>query len=201
MKLMAALAALVLSFSATAQVSDELTLGDFQFTPPAEVFISTEEGFEDNTFLSVGGLNALFGSTELVVYSLELAYPAPGPSTAYTSFERLNTQFGQLFAVAGTPTNNVESGAIQLAIWELAGVRNFDIVDDLDGSWALAQQYLSSMGESQAQALPVSVFENKSYRYYVSTTVTPIPEPGTMAMLAMGLLALGTFKTRRQSQR
>jgi hypothetical protein len=198
MKLMAALAALVISFSATAQVSDELTIGDFQFTPPAEVFISTEPGFDDNMLMQVGGLNATFGSQALTLYSLELLYPAPGPSTAYTSFERLGTDFGRLFSVAGTPTNNVESGAIQLAIWELAGVRNFDIVDDLDGSWALAQQYLSDLGTA-SEILPVSVFENKSYRYYIGATVTPIPEPGTYGLMMAGLAGIALLKVRRRS--
>lgn len=176
-----------------------LTLDDFEFAPPAEVFISTDPlDFSDNEVLQVGGLNATFGAQSMVVYSLERAYGNPVGPTEYTAFTSVPTSVGQLFSVAGTPTTNVQSGAIQLAIWQLTGTMNFEVVDDFDGAYALSQTWISQIS-SQTPVASLTSLQNKSYNYFVTTTA-PIPEPGTLGMMFAGL-GVGAFFLRRKGKR
>jgi hypothetical protein len=186
---------LIIAISASSKTLDELTVGSFEFVSTAEVFVSPDGGFANNFLLEVGGRNATFGSTQVVVYSLEIVYSQPPAGWLYSAELGSNPALGKLFTVSGVPTNPVESGALQLAVWSVVGNLPGTVVDDLDGSWALAQTWLAQVQQTTALT-EYTFFDNKNYNQYIS--LSPIPEPGTIALLLAGLGAIAV-KARRRS--
>lgn len=108
-------------------------------------------------------------------------------------------------------SNSVQSAAFQLALWELVydapvlDLSNpdsaFYVASGFGGARDLAQQWLDGLAGWQGEQLyqlhvlrdadPVS-------QALIHATRVPVPEPGTLALMALGLVSLGWARRRQR---
>ena len=119
--------------------------------------------------------------------------------TASVDLNKLFTAFGGV-----STANSTNSAAFQVAVWE--------IVYETSGSYNLTSGNASFSGDAAAiataagwlgalgsvDAVDVTVFHSDANQDVVSSS--PIPEPGTYAMMAAGLAAMGFVSLRRRNQ-
>lgn len=195
-RIIAFFAGLAATIAVSAQTFAPLTVSGFEFTP---VFVQANPiggGLFDNYTLEVGGRNATFGSQSMVVYSLEREYGNPPAGWAYSALPNDSQDMGKLFSVAGPIDTALKSGALQLAVWQLNGTKNFNVVNDPYGAWGKAQTWISQLGDAQS-ITSLSVLENKNYNYFITAT-NPVPEPTTYALMLAGLAAVAMLQARRK---
>jgi hypothetical protein len=172
--------------------------------------------------VSAGGfLTSVNGGPSFETYCVDLyqtinfsdpAYPnytlVPGSAHLFTANPRANLDLGRLYA-EGHVINSAETeAAFQIAVWEIAyesSGNGYDLSSGAatfsggtaqsSGALGLAASWLASLGSGPSGG--VQVLESADHQDVV---YAPVPEPGTYALMAAGLAAIG-FMVRRQRPR
>lgn len=103
----------------------------------------------------------------------------------------------------GQVHDGTSAGAFQLAVWEIVyentgtayniGTGNFSAYGANDASIALAQTWLGNL--AAVSTYNVNVWASPTHQDLA--VFTSVPEPGTLALLAVGLIGLGLGKRRK----
>jgi len=164
---------------------------------------------------------SIANGTSFLAYCIDpFQYTSSAP-LAYTS-AALNT-LGDIKATAisnlysqsyaGTGSNSLNSSAFQLALWELAkddGVLTTGVVHTTDSTEASVITAASSMinnaqhGVAGTNHYSFSLYTNNNNQDFLVATlssVTPVPEPESYAMLLAGLGLIGFTARRRRTSK
>ncbi|MEP7302662.1 MAG: PEP-CTERM sorting domain-containing protein [Caldimonas sp.] len=164
--------------------------------------------------VSAGGVNmVLNGGPSFEAYCVDL-YQTIAFNTVYTdeyttpaslthSFTNSNAYFdiGRLFANAGPILDAVHEAAFQIAIWEIAYEKNtsYDITQGAAsfagtvGAMQLASGWLADL---HGTPRTLGVIESALRQ----DMITPVPEPSTYLLMALGLLGITYVAKRRREQ-
>lgn len=207
--------AIAASLAASAPAfADSVILDDFTFPPglPLSVSAPAYSG-------PAGQFTGLLNGNSFVTYCTDLAqtfqfdvlytdYSVVSGVTAWGAQKSLDLD--KLISAAigsGVPTDNAQSAAVQAAVWEVI-YETSGTYDLGSGSFigtssdAGVQTYLNSINWAGIAAGPVThhvdQLYSRSHQDFMVTT--PVPEPGTYALLLAGLAGIG-FVARRRSRR
>ena len=183
------------------------------FVPGGYQIGSQQFGLPQGTF-SAGGFKGTWNGTPIIFWCIELTqtFSFGTHFTTYTPSAASNALLSQLFSAAygGALSSTQNSAAFQLAIWEIiydGGNLNlndggFKVLDDKGhgATVATAQGYLNSvLGASASYSL--NFLSESAHQDFVTadvvpTTITRVPEPGSLALFAIALVAAGFVRTR-----
>jgi hypothetical protein len=97
-------------------------------------------------------------------------------------------------------TNATTSAAVQVGVWVILGDGTFDVVGGPDPviADAIRNQALDWLDIAPSTSTTFNAFslDNKSYTGFVYAT--PVPEPSTLLMLAMGFALVGIVVIKRR---
>jgi len=201
MKKFLALIALTASFAAGAVTFGEVTFTGPAFSPQPLITLSTVPGPSDNFLAAVGGRSATFLGNSLSLYSTTLPGVGTAPPTVaeYVSKPISDRLADFLTFTAPLVTNATSSAAVQVGVWSIVLGPGFDVVGVTTADLAIRNQALDWLEVTPSTSTTWNAFslDNKSYTGFVYAT--PVPEPSTLLMLAMGfaLVGIAVIKRRR----
>jgi len=204
------------SYAAPPDVSVTDTLGGISYSGAAGRFNGT---LDDSLVAQPSALTAgpNFSTSSFTAYCAELTQTF-NFNNAYTDYTwvagssyftpQKAYDLARLFTVAGGfVTDNITSAAMQAAIWEII-YQNGSSYDVLGGTFQVTPQnssylsafstvngFLANLGSVAAYQIDVLVSPT-AQNFLVAT---PIPEPGTWALMIGGLGVLGFVARRRKS--
>lgn len=202
MKKFLALIALTASFAASAVTFGEVTFAGPAFSPQPQITLSTAPGPADNFLASVGGTAATFFGNSLSFYSTTLPGVGASPPTVaeYVSNPISGRLANFLTFTAPLVTNATTSAAVQVGVWAIVLGSGFDVTGGTPIDLAVRNQALDWLEVTPSVSTTFNAFslDNKSYTSFVYAT--PVPEPTTLMMLALGLALVGiiTIKSRKR---
>jgi len=162
--------------------------------------------------VSAGGFKGTWDAQSIIFWCIELTqyFGFNGDYTNYVPSEPSDstmTLLGQLFAeaYASATSDEMHSAAFQLAIWEIVydptslNLRSgtFRVLSGNAGTVGLAQQWLYHLGQ-YSDTFNLFVLRSPTSQDFVTTggpfthREALVPEPGTIALLAIGLVAIWT---------
>jgi hypothetical protein len=137
------------------------------------------------------------------VYLTPFSNPYEVNTLASAGYLQTNNPIGELWGrYRGDVTNDTRAAAFQVALWELAygttdrnlATGAFRLVNDSHNMvYETAQGWLSSLDGTGPQASGLMVLVNNRQladRQDLITQATSVPEPGTLALLALGPVGL-----------
>lgn len=193
------LASLAVMFSLCAHAAAvEVSLTGF---PEGVATLSFEPGFDDNVALAIGGLTALVDGAPTTVYTTTLPFAVTLPDGTETfSTLPLSGPLANFLTYTAPLVNSIEtSAAVQLGVWSLSGLE-FEVVDNISIGNAvnLAIGWIDASANLQSNTLLALQAFKKPYGELVFAT--PVPEPETYALFALGLAVLGVAAKRAKGR-
>ncbi len=216
-KVLLSIAAVILSLSSQAGATP-ITVTGFQYKgTPTTVQIKNAIPYENANVYS-GGFATTDGSSSFLswcvdifqntyfnqtstYYSLTSGLSALGASKA-DALGRLATE------ALGMVNNAATSGAFQLAVWEIVNETtgnpynlksgNFKASKASNGSLTLAQTWLNNLPVTSS--FSVSVWQSPTKQDLAVFKPATVPEPGTIAMLGLGLFGISFASMRNKNK-
>jgi len=160
--------------------------------------------------VSAGGFKGTWDAQSIIFWCIELTqyFGFGGDYTNYVPSEPDNTTMtllGKLFSEAyGSATSDeAHSAAFQLAIWEIVydplnlnlSGGSFKVLSGNAGTVALAQGWLDNLAQ-YTDTYHLFVLHSPTAQDFITTggpnipRLSVVPEPGTIALLAVGLIAI-----------
>jgi len=187
------------------------------FIPTGYAAGSQQFGLSIGGSPSAGGFQGMWNGNPIVFWCIQLTeYFSFGTHyTNYTPSAAANSLLSKLFTVAGGSalSDASHSAAFQLAIWEIvydSGDLHLNsgalFVTDVHGhgtTVGLAQSWLDSLAGASATANLAFLTAPGNQDFVTAstiplqTTTTRVPEPSTLALLALAMLAAGGIRARR----
>lgn len=208
------IAASLLAMPASATI---ITVTSFAQSNPTTVRIQSASP-ATGLYVYAGGFNTTDGTNSFVSWCVDILQSTyfGQANSSYTLVDAASvSQIGSARADAlarlatqylGQVNNATTSAAFQLAAWEIVyenigtgynmGSGNFSAWGASDGSIALAQNWLGNLPGSSTYS--VGVWQSATRQDLA--VFTPVPEPATLGLLAVGLIGLG-FAKRKQKNR
>lgn len=184
------------------------------FIPGGYQIGSQQFGLPQGTF-SAGGFQGTWNSTPIIFWCIELTQTFSFGTlfTTYVPSAASNALLSKLFsaAYAGALGSTQNSAAFQLAIWEIIyDGSNLNLSDgafkvlDNKGNGATvatAQTYLNSVAGASANYNLVFLNEPNQQDFVTANviptaTTTRVPEPGSLALIGIALIAAGFMRAR-----
>jgi len=201
MKKFLALFALTASFAVNAFTSGNVVFNGAAFLPQPVLTLSPGVGFVNLT-TSVGGTSGTFLGNSLSLYSLSLpGFDNPVPSDNVFIQNALDGRLANFLTfTAPLVTNATTSAAVQVGVWSIVLGSGFDVVGGTPADLAVRNQALDWLEVTPTASTTWNAFSlnNKSYTEFVYAT--PVPEPTTLMMLALGVavVCIATVKSRKR---
>jgi len=183
------------------------------FVPGGYQIGSQQFGLTGGTF-DAGGFKGTWNATPIIFWCIELTqtFSFGAHYTTYTPSAASNALLSQLFtaAYAGALSSTQNSAAFQLAIWEIiydGGDLNlsgggFKVLDNKGNgaTVATAQGFLNSV-LAASPTYNLFFLTEANHQDFVTanlipTTTTRVPEPGSLALIAIALIAAGFVRAR-----
>ena len=184
------------------------------FVPGGYQIGSQQFGLTGGTF-SAGAFKGTWNGTSIIFFCIELTqtFSFGTHFTTYTPSVATNTLLSKLFtaAFAGALDSTQNSAAFQLAIWEIiydGGNLNlsdggFKVLDNKGNGATVttAQGYLNSVLAAPASYNLITLAESHHQDFVTAnviptTTTKQVPEPGSLALIAIALIAAGCVRAR-----
>jgi hypothetical protein len=183
------------------------------FVPGGYQIGSQQFGLTGGTF-DAGAFKGTWNATPIIFWCIELTqtFSFGTHFTTYVPSAASNALLSQLFtaAYAGALSSTQNSAAFQLAIWEIiydGGDLNlsgggFKVLDNKGNAAtvATAQGFLNSVLAALPSYNLVFLSESNHQDFVtanlIPTTTTKVPEPGSLALIAIALIAAGFVRTR-----
>jgi PEP-CTERM motif-containing protein len=184
------------------------------FVPQGYQIGSQQFGVTGGTF-NAGAFKGTWNGTPIIFWCVELTqtFSFGTHYTTYTPSASTNTLLSQLFAAAfgGALSSTANSAAFQLAVWEIIydpsdlnlSTGAFKVLDDKGNgaTVAIAQGFLNSV-LAASPSYSLTYLADPNHQDFVTAntvpTTTRVPEPGSLALIAIALIAGGVARARHR---
>jgi len=206
-----AVAAVAISLCASAASADLLDYMDYRGMgrkKTVRLHYAGDAGSDINMRVQVGEMNLRIDDEDSIGYCVDIFQTAG--DTYVSQVNPLDTSRGYLAAYlydtyAGAVSSNQDAAALGVSIWEVmfeTGT-DFDVttgdlwITDNSGVVAAAGALLTGLPDSYTPDPQTRILFSETKQDMITTGVTPVPEPATMGLLAIGgVLALIRHKRR-----